>query len=380
VARKLRVRTADSELQSGVNLVGYARGVLGMGEHVRMSGRAMVAADIPCGVVDFDLGIGDRKQSHDQLVPTLRSNGFNCNIFHINADQMARTYWHLGGEFFSGRRNIGYWAWELSKWPEIWRPTIGFVDEIWAPSRFVQNALAAETDKPVVRMPLCIDLKPPLDSNRLDFGVEAEDYLFVFTFDCHSYIERKNPLAAIRAFRKAFPPGLRARLIIKAMNASVCTTEWDALAAEGAQDDRITLIDERWPRKRLLELLACCDCYVSLHRSEGFGRSPAEAMLLGKPVIATNYSGTTDFCRPDNSLLVDYDLVELAAASYVCGDGQVWAEPSIDGAARHMAALFYDRDMGKRIGAAGQQTIASEFSARAVGHQYRGRLIELGVI
>jgi glycosyltransferase involved in cell wall biosynthesis len=169
-------------------------------------------------------------------------------------------------------------------------------------------------------------------------------------------------------------------LIIKAMNADVCAAEWRSLAEEAAQDGRITLIDERWPRERLLQLLSRCDCYISLHRSEGFGRSPAEAMLLGKPVIVTDYSGTTDFCRPNNALLVDYDLVEVGAGSYVGADGQVWAEPSIDCAAQHMVALFYDRDMGKRIGAAGQQTIISELSARSVGERYRRRLAELGVI
>lgn len=365
---------------SGVNLVGYAQGVLGMGEHIRMSAWAMRAAAIPCGVVDFTLGLGARRQPLETAVPTLQWPRYRCNLFHINADQMLRTYWHLGSGFFDGHYNIGYWAWELSRWPDQWLAVIATVDEIWAPSKFVRDALAKVTEKPVGWMPLCVELPEVVRRSRAEFGSAADDFLFAFTFDGHSYLDRKNPIALVKAFRAAFRDFEPARLIIKAMNVSVARDAWCRLQREAASDARIILIDEVWTRDKVLSLIAASDAYVSLHRSEGFGRGPAEAMLLGKPVVVTNYSGTADFCRPDNTLLVDYSLVPVEPGSYVAAAGQVWADPSIEHAARHMRALFEDRSLGPRIGAKGRQTIMEEFSSSAVGRLYRERLAEIGMI
>jgi glycosyltransferase involved in cell wall biosynthesis len=365
---------------AGVNLVGYARGVLGMGEHVRMSARAMSAADVPAGIADFTLGLGTRRQSLDTRLPRLRWPRHRCNLFHINADQMPRAYWHLGGEWFGERYNIGYWAWELAKWPAEWTPAIGTVDEIWAPSRFVRDALTPATHKPVQWMPLCVELPPVRQVPRSEIGADDDDYLFVFTLDCHSHFERKNPLAIVRAFRTAFPSTEKAKLIIKGMNADVCADKWRLLVAEAAADSRIRIIDAVWPRYKVLGLVQSCDAYVSLHRSEGFGRGPAEAMLLGKAVIATNYSGTADFCREDNALLVDYSLVAVGPDSYVAAEGQAWADASVECAARQMRALFDDRALGPRLGERGQQTISDEFSSTTIGARYRARLLELGMI
>ncbi len=285
------------EAASGVNLVGYVRGVLGMGEHVRMSALSMGAAHVPCGIVDFTLGLGRRRQPLEGKIAQLRQPKYRCSLFHVNADQMMRAYWHFGREFFANRYNIGYWAWELANWPAEWIATIATVDEIWAPSRFVRDALSAVTRKSVQCMPVCVELPTIKKVDRSEFGVAADEYVFLFTFDCHSYFERKNPLALIRAFRAAFPGNERARLIIKGMNAETCANEWGNLKTHAACDSRICIIETTWPRARVLSLVQSCDAYVSLHRSEGFGRGPAEAMLLGKPVIVTDYSGTKDFCR-----------------------------------------------------------------------------------
>ena len=382
VSRAFQTAQAGSpaHLRPGVNLIGYADGVLGMGEHIRMAEKAMRASDIPAGVLNVTLGLGPRRQAADRLLPRLKRPDHRCNLFHVNADQMPRAYWHFGPESFAGHYNIGYWAWELSRWPDVWLPALGTVDEIWAPSRFIRDAIAPRTSKPVEWMPLCVELPPVQDASRSDFGISGDEYVFVFAFDCHSYIDRKNPRGLVRAFRSAFANETGVRLIIKAMNTDVCLAEWQEILAETDSDERITLIDGTWPRDRLLALVQCSDAYVSLHRSEGFGRGPAEAMLLGKPVIVTDYSGTTDFCRPNNALLVDCSLVQVNPQSYVAAAGQVWGEPSIEQAARHMRSLFEDRELGPRIGAMGQQTISQEFSAVAVGGRYRARLDEAGMI
>ena len=351
-----------------------------MGEHVRMAAVAMQAAEVPAAVVNFTLGLGKRREPVELGLPLVRRPKHRCNLFHVNADQMPRTYLHLGGDFFSGRYNIGYWAWELAKWPAEWIAAIGTVDEIWAPSRFVRDAIVPATAKPVQWMPLCVELPEIRGFRRSEVGVADDAYLFLFTFDCHSFLERKNPRAIVRAFKTAFPDDRGARLIIKTMNSQICAEAWEALMSEAAADERIRLIDQTWPRENVLALLGACDAYVSLHRSEGFGRGPAEAMLLGKPVIVTDYSGTSDFCSQDNALLVDYRLVAVEPGSYVGAAGQVWADPSIECAARRMRALFDDRTLGPRIGHRARRTISEEFSAAVVGRRYRTRLEEIGIL
>ena len=370
----------SQERALGVNLIGYVEGILGMGEHVRMAAQAMKSAKIPAGGMNFTLGLGNRRQPVDLGIPRLRRPVHRCNLFHINADEMVRTYWHLGPDFFNGHYNIGYWAWELARWPAEWRPLIGLVDEIWAPSRFVRDSLAPETQKPVEWMPLCIEIPNATKRRRSEFGLNDSEYVFLFSFDCHSYLERKNPFAVVRAFKAAFPAAMPARLVVKAMNTDVCRDGWNMLEREASSDRRINLIKDTWPREQMLALLDACDAYVSLHRSEGFGRGPAEAMLLGKPVIVTDYSGTADFCRKDNALLVDYSLVDVNPGSYVHSAGQVWADPSVERAAQHMRSLFDDRTLGPRVGANGRRTISKEFSASAIGQRYRARLVELGVV
>lgn len=370
----------ERPLIPGANLLGYSRGVLGMGEHVRMSARAMMAADVPCGVVDFSLGLGKRTQKTKREFPIIHGNPHRCNIFHINADQMVRAYWYLGSSFFQSRYSIGYWAWELAECPTVWRPVMALVDEIWAPSRFVQRAFAPFTRKPVKHMPLCVELPNFRCMSRTEFGWESEDFVFCFTMDCHSYVLRKNPLSIIRSFKAAFEPSKRVKLVIKVMNADPADPHWCDLLNEAASDSRIQIIDQTWSRERTLGLISSCDCYVSLHRSEGFGRGPAEAMLLGKPVIVTDYSGTQDYCRNSNSLLVSYQMVDLGPNDYPFSDGQQWAEPNVAEAAKYMRRVFDNRDFARSLGEAGRKTVAQEFSAEAIGRRYKARLVELDMM
>lgn len=381
-----RVNPIDSELDKpqslrlGANLVGYARGVLGMGEHVRMVARAMVAASLPSGIVDFAPGLGHRLEERDQSLSWQARCDRRCNLLHVNADQMARAYWHLGPNAFRGRYNIGYWAWELARFPAQWRPAIGFVDELWAPSEFIRAALAAETTKPVVLMPLCVELPDFERLPRQDIGLSDGDFVFVFSFDCDSFIARKNPAAIVAAFRRAFAGQERVRLVIKGMNPAAAGPKWGELQAMAQADARISIIGETWQRDRLLSLIAASDCYVSLHRAEGFGRGPAEAMLLNKPVIVTDYSGTQDYCNAENALLVDARLVAVGEGNYPHSESQVWADPDLDQAARHMRTVFANHEFAQALGRAGHGTISRRFDSVTTGKRYAERLATLGLL
>jgi glycosyltransferase involved in cell wall biosynthesis len=367
--------------EPGVNLVGYANGMLSLGEHLRMTASAFATTGCGVDIVDYRNGARDRQRTGADRISLAQSNRFAVNLYHINADQMLNAYCHFGHGFFQQRYNIGFWAWELEGFPDGWAPVVDLLDEVWAPSRFVQQAVERVTGKPVTLMPQCVEL-PTFDRRgRAHFGLPDEACLFIFVFDFLSYIDRKNPIAAIRAFKAAFPdPADSAGLVIKVMNGDEQDPRWVAMLTEIGGDSRIIVINEVMSRADSLALMDCCDCFVSLHRSEGFGRGPAEAMLLGKPVIVTGYSGNLEFTLPDNSFLVDYTLVPVRPGQYVFGDGQVWAEPDVGHAARHMRTVYADRAAADAVAQRGQAYVREHLSAKRVGELMAERLAGLDLI
>lgn len=364
----------------GANLIGYAHAELGMGEHVRMTAAALKNTDIAFGVVNFDVGVASRQKAtldHGELT---EGNPYIANIFHINADMMLLAFCHLGREFFSRHYNIGYWAWELAKCPEDWIHAIKMVDEIWAPSRFIQHSFAEKTDKPVEYMPLCVTLPPLKGYSRKHYGLPQKAFVYLYTFDFFSYLDRKNPFAAIQAFKLAFPnKNHRVVLVLKTMNGDQQSPLWSKMRDIIAGDQRIIVMNKTIDRDEIIGLFNVCDCFVSLHRSEGFGRGPAEAMYLGKPVIVTNYSGNTDFTLPDNSCLVNYKLIPVDEGQYPFYQNQVWADPDVEHAAWYMKKVFEDHAFSKGIGKRGQEFIHQNFNQDAIGALYAKRLHELGL-
>ena len=364
----------------GVNLVGYAHGAFGMGEHVKMAARALAEWSDKFSIVDVEAYAHARQPEPDILAWSQRPERYQTNIFHINADAMAGALNSVGPSVGADRYNIGYWAWELSKVPDVWKPSIDFVDEIWAPSRFIQEAFQEVTDKPVIHMPLCVDLSFDTWKRRNFFGLPDDKFLFLYYFDSHSYYQRKNPFAALRSFKAAFPQRDDVGLVIKTQNANQNAPEWVELMNLAEGDRRIHILNKTMTKGEVLSLQAECDCFVSLHRSEGFGRGPAEAMWLGKPVVVTGYSGNMDFTLPDNSLLVDYELVRVRAAEYPFHSQQVWAQPDEEHAARQMQRLLEEPGLAQKLGRRGSALMRTEFSSKAVGKRYADRLREIGAL
>jgi glycosyltransferase involved in cell wall biosynthesis len=249
------------------------------------------------------------------------------------------------------------------------------VQEVWESSRFACDAIAPETTKPVLLMPMAVAVPAPEPGlRRADFGLIEDKFVFYFSFDFRSYASRKNPLAAVAAFRRAFPlRNASAGLLLKTIGSDWLPEERDRLLEAIRGDPRILLIDREFTRPRAIALLALSDCFLSLHRSEGFGRGPAEAMLLGKPVIATDYSGTRDFATSETALLVDYELVPVGAEEYPGARAQVWAEPDIDQAAAAMRSLAGDRALAERLGNAGRARIRELYDPGVIGAHYLAR-------
>jgi len=365
----------------GVTLVGYARAEIGMGEHVRMTAASLDGRPLAWGVYNYGQQLPGRQNASTDESRFIQDNRYQCNLFHVNADQMLLALLTLGRDFFDRRYNIGYWAWELAHCPEEWDAPMSLVDELWAPSRFIQSALAERARVPVEYMPLCVELPEFAPGTRAQFGLPDDAFLFLYTFDFLSYVERKNPLAAVRAFRAAFPTGTeQAGLVLKAMNADESNPRWRELQQAIDGDRRITIINRTFDRHEVLQLFDVCDCFISLHRSEGFGRGPAEAMLLGKPVILTDYSGTTDFANDNNACPVRYRLVPVRESEYVFAKGQEWADPDVEHAAWHMKRLAADRALAAAFGARARATIREGFNATRIGDLYERRLRALGLV
>lgn len=361
-------------LKLGVNLVGYFRADLGIGESARCMARAFDAAAVPAALIDLRLPcknpMGDATFAHRLQADTPHA----VNIVHVDPPGMRDLDHHHGAALRRGRYTIGYWAWELPEFPDAWIQYADFCDEVWAPSRFAAEAIAEKVPVPVLAMPHAISFARPQGDFRAKFGLPRDQFLFLFLYDLNSYSERKNPAAVLEAFRRAGLAGRGAALVIKVHNAAGNPDDFARLQRAAAELPGTTVINATLSRTEIYELESACDCFVSLHRSEGFGFAVAEAMFLGKPIISTDWSGTAEFVDASNGCPVRASLVTLDRNHGPYAKGQTWAEPDIDHAAEWMRRLFTDRALAARLGAAAQRTIEEKFSPAAMGARYRRRL------
>ena len=356
-----------------LGLIGYADLVSGRAEDLRMSALALRRQRRGWAMLDR---LSGKITTERGEAAAAFAEAPAINLVHLNADTAFFDYLFLRERGIERAYTIGCWAWELAKFPAEWVSSFAFVDEVWATSRFAYEAIAPAATKPVFLMPMAVAL-PAAEAGlrRADFGLPEDKFVFYFSFDFRSYVSRKNPLAAVEAFRHAFPRrDAPAVLLLKTIGSEWKPEERDNLLEAIRGDPRILLIDRELTRPRATALLALADCFLSLHRSEGFGRGPAEAMLLGKPIIVTNYSGTADFAAPETALLVDYKLVPVGREKYPGASGQVWAEPDIDQAAAEMRRISEDPVLARQLGSCGQERIRRQYHPNVVGAQYIQRI------
>jgi glycosyltransferase involved in cell wall biosynthesis len=374
----------------GVNAIGDFAGGTGLVEATRRLVQTAVSAGIEVEVMDFDLPVPKsptRKLREVDELPRGRSHDIelwcvNVNEFRHVDDSMLRP------PADPRRYVIGVWAWEAPTLPGWARTEVDRVDEIWVPSGFVRDAFRTATDKPVVVWRHVVDAPLPPLFQRSDYGLPEDAVLFFFNFDANSSDGRKNPWGAIGAFERAFTDQERggpARLVLKTQNLDT-HPELRAVLREALERVNGILIDEELPRDRMNALLGSIDVYTSLHRAEGFGLGIAEAMFLGKPVIATAYSGNMDYTTHTNSCLVGYTLRRIEESDLdmsphgkvIYEPGLMWAEPNIDQAARWMRYLYDHPAERTRFGTAGAKTVRNQFSTTAVARLVAKRLAEIG--
>ena len=366
---------APVSTSGGVNILGYIRGQFGLAESARMYARALIGDGVPVSLYDIDLGLphGWDDRSLDSYISTALPH--DVSIIFVNPDYLDRALDLVGRERLQGRYLIACWFWELEQIPASWIPAIAQVDEIMVASGFVEDAFRRIADRPILRVPL--PLSPVADSGlqRADFGLDEGAFIFLCTFDFNSWIARKNPFAVITAFRQAFgPERTDVRLLVKSSNGHRHPAGMHALLAAAGGDARIIIRDEVIARAHVNALQRCCDAYVSLHRAEGFGLGLAECMAMGKPVIATGWSGNLEFMTEDNACLVDYTLVPVAEGEYLDAEGASWAEADIASTASAMRRLADCPAEAARIGARGQADVLARLSPTLAATSIQNRL------
>lgn len=370
----------NAKLEHGVNLVGYAKGQFGIGEDVRMAAQALQAAGVPFSIYNVEPGREVCQGDDSALHHVSNRLPYDVNVFCTTGIETARLAAVHGSTLFDGRRSIGYWPWELPEWPAQWHHAYELVDEVWASSRFTYDAFVRSSPKKVRHMPMAVTVDETAGLGRRHFRLPEDRFLFVFAFDFLSSLARKNPMACVTAFRSAFPRGDEpVGLVVKAMRVAPDNPLWQWLVEEVRSDGRIFIHVETMPRAKVLDLYRCCDCFVSLHRSEGFGRGIAEAMMLGKPVIVTGYSGNMDYTIPATAALVDYRLVPVQQGEYPFGEGMLWADPDIEHAGWWMTSLYESQSLYDSIAFRGNALIKEKYSLSTIGNSYFATVSSLSI-
>jgi glycosyltransferase involved in cell wall biosynthesis len=344
-------------------IAGYLRACSGLGESARLCYRALSDAGADVSAIDLSRALmQDQDRADFEFVEASRSVGAGTIILHVNAPWVPLAMLLLGRRIIRGKRIIGYWHWELPELPPEWTAGFRFVHEIWVPSRFTANAVARSMPGKSVRIiPHPVALRAcALPARSQQAG---KPFTVLVVFNMASSIARKNPFAAIEAFRAAFGDDMSARLILKTTNCESYPPGLEALKAATRGAANIEIVTPSFSLEQMDALYRDSDVVVSLHRSEGFGFAIAEAMLHGLPVIATDWSGNRDFLNAANGVPIRWTTAPAAdPQGEYDRPGVSWADADIQEASASLRALRSNPSLRARLGRQAREDAAQLFS------------------
>lgn len=374
--RRARLPYRSGAYPEGVNVFGFFSESLGLGQGARLYTRALAKSRTPHAMIDVRLTPSSGRKNVNGPERFVRAPVYDINLIHVNPDVLPLAQMLSPLNYWDKRYNIGVWLWELEQIPREWHECFKDVDEIWAPSSFIADALRLVSPVPISVVPYGIEAPDDPVVTRETLGLPEDAFLVLNMFDLNSYAARKNPEAAIEAFFNAFGSAHeRARLVLKVHNAM--PEDLDRLNRMCQGSPNVIVINTDMERRAVNSLIRACDVLVSLHRSEGFGLVMAEAMYLGVPVVATNWSANLDFMNPDNSCLVDFELVPTGGA-YMYGQvDQRWAQPNTGNAAQYLKRLYADPSYRKTVARAGMESIRLNFSIDCCAQIMERRIAEI---
>lgn len=363
--RSLGQYTADcfssSTGQPGVNLVANIKGDTGLSQSSRILASVLSSSKYNYSIYHYQQ-VSAINHSDGSFIKHIRMDfPYHINLVHINPHELPIAYATLPKKLWENRYNIAYWLWELEEFPEEWIPMLKLFHEVWTPSEFVTKSIRHRTDIPVHTIPYFIEAPTAPERDRSCFGLPESCFLFLCMYDCNSISERKNPLGAINAFKRAFQhTSSSVGLVIKLNHAQDEELCFLRTMLQGYSN--IFFLTDSMSKVAVNNLIACCDSFVSLHRAEGFGLVLAEAMWLGKPVVCTNWSANTEFAVPQACCPVDYRLIPLENDIGPYKKGQLWADPNEFQAAQYMSRLALDKTYYHTIATNAQQSVRQQLS------------------
>lgn len=337
---KERVSYMPEEYPEGINLIGSIRAEMGLGQSCRLVAHELERSGLKFSV--FNVRFGGELREQDTSFDKYLSDQlpYAVNLFHVNPCELGKVFMSMP-DAWKGHYNIAFWLWELEEFPREWIKYCALFDEIWTPSAFSGKGIRKVTAVPVSTLPYSVPVSVAAGYSRRMFGLPEDKFLFLVMFDSNSTIGRKNPIGALQAYRKAFPEEREnCGIVIKVNNAR--NEDIESLRKELTGYQNVYFITEILEKEQVNSLIQCADVFVSLHRAEGFGLVMAEAMQLGTPVVATDWSSNTEFMTPEGACMVKFHLVQNDRTEGLYRKGCVWAEPDLEDAAQYMRKLVED--------------------------------------
>ena len=343
-----------------VVVAGVLSSATGLGESARMNIDGLRHAGLPFATVDLSGSLlAEANLPAYRSRSSLSPEGAGTLIVHTPGSTLPYALLRCGKKTVHGKRLVGFWHWELPTLPEDWHYACDRLDEIWVPSEFCASAVRKSFGGPVRIIPHPVDVEGVRRSEQR----HSDRFTALTIFNMASGFERKNPLASIRAFKKAFNGDPSARMLIKVVSPDHYPEGMVALNAEVADSSNIEIMVNVMPRKGVMQLIAEADAVMSLHRAEGFGMLAAEAQLIGTPVIATDWSATKEFVTRETGIPIPYNMV--AAIDPQGGNhdpSQSWADADVDAAAEALIKLREDPAAARTITECARQRAEKMFS------------------
>jgi glycosyltransferase involved in cell wall biosynthesis len=342
--------------REGIEVVGFFRTASGLGESARQCAVQLQQQGYKVRCISVEGFFRKPGEIEWDFVDTASEAEVGCRILHLNPPMLPPVIFNIGLRRYRKVFNVGVWAWELEKLPREWRNALPYMNAITCPSNFTVAAIRQYTDKTVLPVPHPVIANAPAGDLRGELGIPASTFLVAAVFSFGSALERKNPVAMVKAFNLAFADYPNAHLLFKT-NGPDDSAETQTFLAMIKDNPKITVRSGIWPREKVMGLLSTADACLSLHRSEGFGLTMAEAMLLGTPVVATDWSGNTDFCNADNSYPVRYRRVPVISTHPEFANMQdlTWADADVEHASALLRAILLDPETAKRKVAAARR-------------------------
>jgi len=365
------------KFKDGINLIGNIKADTGIGQSTRLVADILTNSGVEYSAYNYFQLPGGSMTDTTYDYKISEKLPYNINLIHVNASEFTVAYMQLGKKVWDSHYNIAFWLWELEEFPDEWVGCIELVDEIWTPAEFVSESIRKKTNKPVITVPYSV--KAPTDAiyDRKHFKLPEDKFLFFMMYNSCSIMERKNPIGILKAFKKAFDKENRSVGLVIKINEMEDSSEITRIMDFFDGYTNIYFITTNMSKVEVNSLVKAVDVLVSLHRAEGFGLGMAEAMLVGTPTIATNWSANTEFMNSDVACMVDYELIEIKEDYGLFKKGYRWADADINQASEYMKKLYEDRDFGRNMADKAKKFIEEKLSMESAVKLVKDRVQQI---